>query len=166
MLPLQLSSVSCSPLHTHRPSAGHCPRVSVALWLDLSLVTVPYLLHSRNSPDPTCIEPMHGRLHGMPGGCGHSSEEMGQPSELDQILYSHETPFAHLTHARSVFMLKRVRGYMRVRRHSANGNLPGYGETMDALVLGASEGDLKCLLTGAVQRCHLPSCPLNPSPSR
>lgn len=97
----------------------------------------------------------------MPGGCGHSPEEKGQPSELDQVLYSCETPFVHLTYAGFVFVLRRARGFMRVRRHSANGGLQGSGETMEALVLGVSEGDLKCLLTGAVQRCHLPSCPLN-----
>lgn len=97
----------------------------------------------------------------MPGGCGHSPEEKGQPSELDQVLYSRETPFAHLMYAGSVFVLRRGRGYVRVRRHSANGGLQGSGETMKAVVLGVSEGDLKCLLTGAVQRCHLPSCPLN-----
>lgn len=47
---------------------------------------------------------------GLPSGCGHSSEEKGQPSELDQVLYSCETPFVHLTSSSSAFVFRRVKG--------------------------------------------------------
>lgn len=73
---------------------------------------------------------------GLPGGCEHSSEEKGQPSELDQVLYSREIPFVHLTSAGSVFMLGRVRGSVRLRRHSATGACQALGKVMCALVLG------------------------------